>query len=144
MFRVTQKGVWVRHGFSLQVSGISRHAQGMPNFPWPALRIWFSPVQLSLRDAPASCTSSLRVGPTREAGRPTPLEEARTFHKKREVWGRDAREGSQKYISMKSHLEISLGGSKSLPAFWKLSAAVEAPGVRGHPCNPMGESTSLF
>lgn len=39
----------------------------------------------SSRDAPsssASCTSSIRVG-----GRSTPLEEAGTCHKKREVWG---------------------------------------------------------
>lgn len=131
MFRVTQKGVWVRHGFSLQVSGISRHAQDMPNFPWLALRIWFSPVQLSLRDAPASCTSSLRVVPTREAGRPTPLEEARTFHKKREAWGRDAREGSQKYISMKSHLEISLRGSKSLPSFLEVVCSCRGTRCQG-------------
>lgn len=139
MFRVTQKGVQVGHGFSLQVRGISRHAQGMPSFPWKALRIWsswFSPAQLSLRDAPfssASCTSSLRVGPTREAGRPTQLEEARTFHKKREAWGRDAREGSQNYISMKRHLEISLGGNKSLPSFVKVVCSCRGARCQGTP-----------
>lgn len=74
-----------------------------------------------------SCTSSIRVGLTREDGRPTLLEEAGTFNKKGEVFGGGGMAGKSLEVNLEGnrHVEVSLEEVSVSPAFWKLSAAVE-------------------
>lgn len=76
------------------------------------------------------CTSVIRVGLTREDGRPTLLEEVGTVNKKWEALGKTAGKSIEVDLRGNRHLEVPLEEVRVSSAFWKVSAAVEGPGVR--------------
>lgn len=122
LLRATQKGVQRGHSFSFKSSDFSRHWKGMACSSWSAARIWslwLSLAQLSPRDVPsssASCTSGITVGPTREDGRPTLLEEAGALNKKMEAWG-SARDVPKSTFTGRHSFRGSLRATKCLPGF---------------------------
>lgn len=104
-------------------------------------------VQLSPRDAPFSSvshTSSIRAGLAREDGRPTLLEEAGTFNKKREAWG-NAKEVHRSKFMRKQTFRGSLRGSQSLLSFLEVVCScrgARCQDVRGHTFSPISELMS--